>query len=43
MTARIYIGETDAQRMGFAKTSKISAPLIIQKQTIVLIIEKRLC
>jgi hypothetical protein len=27
-TARIYIGETDAQRMGFAKTPKISAPLI---------------
>src|SRR6056300_2081211 len=27
-TARIYFGETDAQRMGFAKTPKISAPLI---------------
>ena len=27
-TARIYLGETDAQRMGFAKTPKISAPLI---------------
>jgi len=26
--ARWYIGETDAQRMGFAKTPKISAPLI---------------
>ena len=26
--ARIYLGETDAQRMGFAKTPKISAPLI---------------
>ena len=26
--SRIYIGETDAQRMGFAKTPKISAPLI---------------
>lgn len=26
--ARIYIGETDAQRMGFAKTPKISVPLI---------------
>ena len=26
--ARIYFGETDAQRMGFAKTPKISAPLI---------------
>jgi len=26
--ARLYIGETDAQRMGFAKTPKISAPLI---------------
>jgi len=27
-SARIYLGETDAQRMGFAKTPKISAPLI---------------
>ena len=27
-TARVYIGETDAQRMGFAKTPKISIPLI---------------
>jgi hypothetical protein len=27
-SARLYIGETDAQRMGFAKTPKISAPLI---------------
>lgn len=27
-SARIYFGETDAQRMGFAKTPKISAPLI---------------
>ena len=27
-TARVYIGETDAQRMGFAKTPKISVPLI---------------
>src|SRR6056300_97120 len=26
--ARLYFGETDAQRMGFAKTPKISAPLI---------------
>jgi len=26
--SRIYIGETDAQRMGFAKTPKISVPLI---------------
>ena len=26
--ARFYIGETDAQRMGFAKTPKISVPLI---------------
>jgi len=26
--ARLYIGETDAQRMGFAKTPKISVPLI---------------
>ena len=26
---RIYFGETDAQRLGFAKTSKISVPLII--------------
>ena len=26
--ARFYIGETDAQRLGFAKTPKISAPLI---------------
>ena len=26
--ARIYFGETDAQRLGFAKTPKISAPLI---------------
>jgi hypothetical protein len=27
-TARFYIGETDAQRLGFAKTPKISVPLI---------------
>jgi len=27
-TARFFIGETDAQRLGFAKTPKISAPLI---------------
>ena len=27
-TTRIYIGETDAQRLGFAKTPKISVPLI---------------
>lgn len=26
---RIYLGETDAQRLGFAKTQKIGAPLII--------------
>ena len=26
---RIYFGETDAQRLGFAKTSKVSVPLII--------------
>ena len=25
---RLYVGETDAQRLGFAKTPKISAPLI---------------
>ena len=27
--ARLYIGETDAQRLGFAKTPKIGVPLII--------------
>lgn len=27
--ARLYLGETDAQRLGFAKTSKIGAPLVI--------------
>ena len=27
-TCRLFIGETDAQRLGFAKTPKISAPLI---------------
>jgi len=27
--ARIYLGETDAQRLGFAKTPKIGVPLII--------------
>ena len=26
---RLYVGETDAQRLGFAKTSKIGAPLVI--------------
>ncbi len=26
---RLYLGETDAQRLGFAKTSKIGAPLVI--------------
>ena len=26
---RLYLGETDAQRLGFAKTPKISAPIII--------------
>ena len=26
---RLYIGETDAQRLGFAKTPKVGAPLII--------------
>ena len=26
---RLYLGETDAQRLGFAKTPKIGAPLII--------------
>lgn len=26
---RLYVGETDAQRLGFAKTSKIGVPLII--------------
>ncbi len=29
--ARLYVGETDAQRLGFAKTSKIGAPVIITK------------
>ena len=28
---RVYVGETDAQRLGFAKTSKIGAPVIITK------------
>jgi hypothetical protein len=28
-SARIYLGETDAQRLGFAKTPKIGVPLII--------------
>ena len=28
-TCRVFIGETDAQRLGFAKTPKISAPIII--------------
>ena len=28
-TCRIFLGETDAQRLGFAKTPKISAPIII--------------
>ena len=27
-TCRVFMGETDAQRLGFAKTPKISAPLI---------------
>lgn len=27
--ARIYLGETDAQRLGFAKTAKIGVPLVI--------------
>jgi len=27
-TCRVFVGETDAQRLGFAKTPKISAPLI---------------
>ncbi len=27
-TCRVFLGETDAQRLGFAKTPKISAPLI---------------
>lgn len=31
MNTRVYLGETDAQRMGFAKTSKIGAPVIITK------------
>ena len=26
---RLYLGETDAQRLGFAKTAKVGAPLII--------------
>ena len=30
--ARIWFGETDIQRLGFAKTSKIGAPVIITKQ-----------
>ena len=30
--ARLYVGETDAQRLGFAKTAKIGAPVIITKQ-----------
>jgi hypothetical protein len=30
--ARLYIGETDVQRLGFAKTSKIGAPVIITKK-----------
>jgi hypothetical protein len=29
--SRLYLGETDAQRLGFAKTSKIGAPVIITK------------
>ena len=41
--ARIYLGETDAQRMGFAKTRKISAPLIFTETTTELITEKKLC
>lgn len=28
---RLFMGETDAQRLGFAKTSKIGAPIIITK------------
>lgn len=30
---RLYIGETDVQRLGFAKTSKIGAPVIITKSS----------
>lgn len=28
-STRVYLGETDAQRLGFAKTSKIGVPLVI--------------
>ena len=31
--ARLYVGETDAQRIGFAKTSKIGAPIIITESS----------
>jgi len=31
--ATIYVGETDAQRIGFAKTSKIGAPIIITEKS----------
>ncbi|MDC1020469.1 hypothetical protein OAR23_00425 [bacterium] len=31
--ATIYVGETDAQRIGFAKTSKIGAPIIITESS----------
>lgn len=31
--ARIYVGETDAQRIGFAKTPKIGAPIIITEKS----------
>jgi len=30
---RLYLGETDAQRLGFAKTSKIGAPLVITESS----------
>ena len=30
---RLYLGETDAQRLGFAKTAKIGAPLIITESS----------
>ena len=30
---RLYFGETDAQRLGFAKTAKIGAPLIITESS----------
>ena len=31
--ATIYLGETDAQRLGFAKTAKIGAPIIITEKS----------